>query len=419
MLLEPDVGTIKKAAPASKKKKGGKAASPDSSSPNSRSPPPASALQLSAPLPPNEGYCAGCQRAQQSRKWVHRKLHSCSLGPCSAPSCRSNTGERCSELFKGFGFCSKHSSLPPPSSAAAPVPAPRAASSSSTGGGVLSSQNVTTTSSFPKRGKGEQSRKNLSGTITRATTSIFLPPCLIVKDGQIFNTLANSFVSIYRIAPPLESEVLDFRDIPAFVLEKMKRFEQVKWGEEECSDVYRSTGGIAEGKEKTISMFNNSKAEFSAARSHSDHCVSTTGGVSAIKFLLRDQLVTQDTAELLAVLGKCFQSSWRAMVEEGTIMCARGKHCTHADVAISTDQVGSWSVDLKMARAHIVEALVDLRTAGKLPLVSGWKVARLFMDPAFMNLEVIHRDENTPVSATAADISAIKTKVMREGQDWN
>lgn len=99
------------------------------------------------------------------------------------------------------------------------------------------------------------------------------------------------------------------------------------------------------------------------------------GSKSALKFLRKAQLIDEKIATIFKAIGKHFQRAWRKMVEPDVIDCARGEDCKDSRHRITTSETGSWTVDLPMARDHIVKALVQLCDADKLELVSSWMVS--------------------------------------------
>jgi hypothetical protein len=164
------------------------------------------------------------------------------------------------------------------------------------------------------------------------------------SDGkQLYNSSKKQPITLFRLAP--SAGLLPMDDIPE------KFMTMVGWSDERWSKVYATTG---HGMKP---LFGN-LAQFHAAMSHKQHVMKPNHNTSAFK--CKAGLVDEEIATTFKAIGKHFQRAWREMVKPDVIDCARGEDCKDSRHRITTSETGSWSVDLPMARDHIVKALVQL-----------------------------------------------------------
>ena len=231
----------------------------------------------------------------------------------------------------------------------------------------LSAQPLHTVAALPSSGKGKLSRLDLTSYSFKHITSIYLPTIVTASsdDKHLYNGSKKQPIDLFRLSP--SAGLLPMDDIPE------KFMAMVEWSHKRWSKVYRAPAGNGAGK--ALKFFNKSEAEYHAADSHKDHVMKPNHNNSALKFLRKAQLVDEEIATTFKAIGKHFQRAWRKMVEPEVIDCARGEDCKDRRHRITTSETGSWTVDLPMARDHITKALVQLRDADKLELVSSWMVS--------------------------------------------
>ena len=241
------------------------------------------------------------------------------------------------------------------SSSSAPPPAPAPA------GTILTKQPIVDSPTpYVKNGTGSWSRFDLSPALTTSITSIIFPAYIVIREGRLYNTLAEGFVTFHRVPPVTAADHLNIDDIPEDIAALVDR-KQKDW-----TKVFASIG-------HGMKPFFTSDAQYSAAVSHNDHVLQPTGNKSAIQRL--GDLLSADGVKLFKAAGKGQQLSWREMVNKETLQCAHGDKCKQESPTINTKDTGTWSIDLEKSRNDIVTALHQLRRDKKLQLVSGWRVS--------------------------------------------
>lgn len=120
------------------------------------------------------------------------------------------------------------------------------------------------------------------------------------------------------------------------------------------------------------------------AESHFNHCLGTSTSTSCRKLLVEHSFVQPEDEPTLVLLMKLFQRSWTDMCLTSTTCC-----CCSQPLDEKTA-----SVDLVWQRTWIVETLLRARYVGVLHTIRAGNVVRMFADPAFGNLRLIHADEN-------------------------